>query len=701
MPRQTQKKKYLTFYENNPCLALDLFVYLSVMRSAMKRKKMENNYSKFWIGDNSSLVDDFLGTSKKSYKKDLVAIASYKRAISNFVNIVTGKNIPVKFASKGISFTDNKTVTIGSNLNDKTFDVAVGLALHESSHILLSDFNLLKMIRHNIPDEIFRLGEQKHLLYNGVLKLTKTILNYVEDRRVDQYVFKTSPGYKGYYHSMYNKYFYSKDIDNGLISSEMRTEDIKSYLFRIINLHNPKSQLNALRGLKEIYHVIDFMNIDRLENTKDSLNVALKVVKIILENISKSTSDDENVTTTNSSSMDTNGNSSSDDENVTTTNSSSMDTNGNSSSDDENDDGIETKELSDRQKRLLKKAFDRQENFLDEGPKKTSITKSENRKVEALDNSEATYKDVGKNAGIVDNQDIKCLVIKKFNRRLVESEMFYIADKRNEKWYSKRYNFVENGLRLGKTLGRKLKIRGEETSLKYTRKDSGKIDKRLISELGFGNSNIFSQSFVTKFNKAYLHISVDASSSMSGNKWNKAMTSAIAMIKACDMAGNIEVVVSVRTTHSTHQECIPLIMVVYDSRKDKISKINSLFRSLDATGTTPEGLCFEAIMNDLIPGNSNTDSYFINYSDGQPYFSSGSSRYRYAGWRSVKHTKDMVNKMKMRGLKVLSYYISGSNHVDKYSGGNFKEMYGQDASFISPVNMMSVAKTMNKKFLKK
>jgi len=680
MPRQTQKKKYLTFYENNPCLALDLFVYLSVMRSAMKRKKMENNYSKFWIGDNSSLVDDFLGTSKKSYKKDLVAIASYKRAISNFVNIVTGKNIPVKFASKGISFTDNKTVTIGSNLNDKTFDVAVGLALHESSHILLSDFNLLKMIRHNIPDEIFRLGEQKHLLYNGVLKLTKTILNYVEDRRVDQYVFKTSPGYKGYYHSMYNKYFYSKDIDNGLISSEMRTEDIKSYLFRIINLHNPKSQLNALRGLKEIYHVIDFMNIDRLENTKDSLNVALKVVKIILENISKSTSDDENVTTTNSSSMDTNGN---------------------SSSDDENDDGIETKELSDRQKRLLKKAFDRQENFLDEGPKKTSITKSENRKVEALDNSEATYKDVGKNAGIVDNQDIKCLVIKKFNRRLVESEMFYIADKRNEKWYSKRYNFVENGLRLGKTLGRKLKIRGEETSLKYTRKDSGKIDKRLISELGFGNSNIFSQSFVTKFNKAYLHISVDASSSMSGNKWNKAMTSAIAMIKACDMAGNIEVVVSVRTTHSTHQECIPLIMVVYDSRKDKISKINSLFRSLDATGTTPEGLCFEAIMNDLIPGNSNTDSYFINYSDGQPYFSSGSSRYRYAGWRSVKHTKDMVNKMKMRGLKVLSYYISGSNHVDKYSGGNFKEMYGQDASFISPVNMMSVAKTMNKKFLKK
>ena len=28
------------------------------------------------------------------------------------------------------------------------------------------------------------------------------------------------------------------------------------------------------------------------------------------------------------------------------------------------------------------------------------------------------------------------------------------------------------------------------------------------------------------------------------------MTSAVAMIKACDMAGNIDVVVSIRTTHS-------------------------------------------------------------------------------------------------------------------------------------------------------
>ena len=124
-------------------------------------------------------------------------------------------------------------------------------------------------------------------------------------------------------------------------------------------------------------------------------------------------------------------------------------------------------------------------------------------------------------------------------------------------------------------LGRKLQVRGEESQLKFTRQDSGKIDKRLISELGFGNSNVFSHTLTERFNKAYLHISIDASGSMSGTPWNKAMTSAVAMIKACDMAGNIDVVVSIRTTHGRGNTDVPLIMVCYDSRTDKLVKVKN------------------------------------------------------------------------------------------------------------------------------
>ena len=297
------------------------------------------------------------------------------------------------------------------------------------------------------------------------------------------------------------------------------------------------------------------------------------------------------------------------------------------------------------------------------------------------------------------------MVVKKLTQSLVDSNMFGCASKYNQDRYNtessyREYNFVSEGLRLGSILGKKLKVRGEETSLKYSRQNSGKIDKRLISELGFGNSDVFSQTFVERYNKAYLHISVDASGSMCGDKWNKAMTSAVAMIKACDMAGNIDVVVSVRTTHDGGYRSkvdVPLILVAYDSRVDKLTKVRTLFPSLDVSGTTPEGLCFEAILKDLIPGNSNQDSYFINYSDGQPWYSN--SEIRYAGEGAENHTRKMVSEMRSRGLKVMSYFIGSDRYGVGEDMSSFKKMYGKDASFINATNMMEVSKTMNKKFL--
>jgi nitric oxide reductase activation protein len=138
--------------------------------------------------------------------------------------------------------------------------------------------------------------------------------------------------------------------------------------------------------------------------------------------------------------------------------------------------------------------------------------------------------------------------------------------------------------------------------------------------------------------------------------------------------------------------------VAYDSRVDKLSKVRTLFSSLDVDGTTPEGLCFEAIMKDLIPGNSNQDSYFINYSDGQPYYSNKEINYR--GHDAAIHTRKMVSKMRNMGLKVMSYFI-GDESEKEYVMGSFKRMYGNDSLFINTTNMMEVSKTMNSKFLGK
>ena len=173
------------------------------LREKYSAKNVTNNYSSFWMDSdwntrNTSIFDDEEVNTKP--KTDVVALAGYRRAISNFVTIVTGESdIKVKFNDGDDSYTDGKTVTIGSKLDDKLFDPSVGLALHEGSHIKLSDFDFLRNLSMNIPKEYVERGFKKGFSENEVIANIKFLLNYVEDRRIDNYVFSTSPGYKGYY----------------------------------------------------------------------------------------------------------------------------------------------------------------------------------------------------------------------------------------------------------------------------------------------------------------------------------------------------------------------------------------------------------------------------------------------------------------------------------------------------------------------
>ena len=226
----------------------------------------------------------------------------------------------------------------------------------------------------------------------------------------------------------------------------------------------------------------------------------------------------------------------------------------------------------------------------------------------------------------------------------------------------------------------------------FTRQTSGKIDKRLISELGFDNSNVFSHKLTERYNKANLHISIDGSGSMSGRKWDKAITSAVAMCKAAEMAGNIRVIVSFRYT----QDDKPLVLIGYDSKVNKLNHLK-LWAGIGVTGTTPESLCYEAMMDDYLKSVNGDDNYFINFSDGQPYYSSGDIYYY--GSDAERHCKKQVKIMKNRGIKILSYFVADYEY-DR-DRDSFKNMYGNDASFIKPTNMMEVAKTMNSMFLQK
>ena len=79
-------------------------------------QKIQN--SSFWFDDSNDI--DILTGEKIQLGKDYIKLAATKRAIANFVQIVTGKNIPVKINKKGDSYTDGKTVTISANLKTLT-----------------------------------------------------------------------------------------------------------------------------------------------------------------------------------------------------------------------------------------------------------------------------------------------------------------------------------------------------------------------------------------------------------------------------------------------------------------------------------------------------------------------------------------------------------------------------------------------------
>ena len=692
--------------------------------------------SSFWYDDfetDDIIIDNLSDVEKKSL--DLYKLASSKRAISNFVNIVTNESIPVKFKERGDSYTDGKSVVIGSKIEQpKDFDVAVGLALHEGSHIKLSDFKLLNDLYNLIPTHVSE-GAIKKGVYN-TQEIIKNLWNYVEDRRIDNFVFKSAPGYRGYYRKMYDKYFNDRLIDKALLSDEFTEESVESYMFRIINLHNKNTNLSSLKGLRKIYRIINLKNISRLKSSKDSLDVALEIFKVILGNLNNILSDDTTEPQKGGEGEGSDG--SSDDGQGSSDNTMSdedfnelLDSVGKSPMTGDSDDtqmggsgmnvenlpdnfegGKESKDdsksessvkLTENQKQLLKSKIRKQKKFLDGDIQKKSITKTDSKNLNAIEESGSELKEVGKNAdGYGYARTTQCIVVKKLTRSLWESELFPMTY--NNYWNVEKEGVVKmtyqdevnKGVKLGTMLGKKLQVRGEDKSTVFNRQKVGKIDKRMISSLGFGNENVFQFTEIDSYKKANLHISVDASSSMGGEKWSKTMTNIVALCKAVDMISNLNVQITFRCTSKNK----PYIVMAYDSRVDKFSKVKQMFPALRPNGTTPEGLCFEAIMKQFVPINNDLDSYFLNLSDGQPYFP-GEGFY-YGGAVAETHTNKMVKMIEGMGIQTLSYFITDWEiDEDSSDARSFKRMYGRGAKMIDVTNANQITKTMNQLFLTK
>lgn len=743
--------------------------------------KGRQSVSSFWYDDYDTsydVLETYGGFKPKDFdlfKKtnNLYKLASVRRAISNFVQIVTQKNIPVTFATKSDSKTDGKRVILSADVDDK-FDVSVGLALHEGSHIVLSDFDLLanmndmfnkyQSLQRAIAVDIQRDIEsgittsrwtadtidaqiRKHTcqypkyedLFNEmylstgkigskgqmneeIFGIIGSLTNWVEDRRIDMYIFNSAPGYRDYYTQMYDNYFNDKIVTKGIASDEYTDETFESYMFRIINLMNENTDLSKLKGLRAIYRMVNLKDISRLKSTKDAFQLAIDILSEILKTVpyenaemykgqgqgkgQSGDGDDQNeVEITDIEDGDDDG----DSEGGMNGEVSGKTTAKLGNSDSGKGQAGNTKvKMSDNAKKQLDKKIQKQKDFINGNIKKKNVQKTELEKLQDIQESDTELVRVGNgmDRGSGAMKGVDCIVVKRLTENMLKSEDFPFS---NNDWVTKEPKIsyadeVRRGTTLGTLLGKKLQVRSESRETVFSRLKRGKIDGRMVASLGYDNENVFYTNEVDQFKKANLHISIDYSGSMHGSKLKKCIVSTVAIVKACEMARNINVQVSIRSTDRGSQ-CLPYVAIVHDSRRDSFKQFARFMSILDANNTTPEGLCFEAIMKQLVPSTNESQSYFLNFSDGQPSYSisKGGDEISYSGEPAALHTQKQVKKIKDSGIDVLSYFITeyGENFEHSSDWRIFKQMYGNEAKYVNVENMFEVAKTMNELFLSK
>jgi len=679
--------------------------------------------SNYWLKDSifekkqsSFFTDD--PTLEKESKYDHIQLAQYQRAIANFVRILTGRgDIQVKYNNGGNSYTDGKTITLSPNIKEKEFDTAVGLALHEASHILYTDFD---RTNNYIQETAKRTGSR----HSDEVDQRKLLLNLVEDLYIDAMTYRSAPGYRGYYSSLYQKYFGDKKIVEGLWSRDYAEPTWNNYLFHLINIRNPERNLQALPGLDKMFEMLDLPNVLRMSKFENRLELSVRLFEAIKDYVDATKEYKQQL-----QSQIGNGNGDSEEE-MTQSLNDLLEQMADQESDDEQEgnggsgsgegkftasNGINIQEemegtnaldldkLSDKAKEQLRKLIEGQKEFIKGQPKKGKLSKADQQKVDAWAAVDMEKKTVGANSEF-SKKGLPLYIINEINNAFVEnlggsyglSSYVYSADQKN----------INEAINRGKLLAKKLQLRNEERSLKTSRLDSGKIDKRLLHEIGFDNFDIFQKVNINAYKPSFIHISIDQSGSMRGSKFDAAMEFAAMFATASKYIKNIHLVISMRSTFdgsgrnswsSRAGQNIPYLMYIFDSKKHNIQYIRTMFPKIRSNNLTPEGLCFDGIMKDTIQKSANTEAYFINICDGEPYMNyvSSSGQFIYSGPQAQNHSKKQMQRMEQNGVKFITYFIGS-----KYDFDAVEKCYGKNAILLQRADEIGkITQSMNKKLL--
>jgi len=492
--------------------------------------------------------------------EDPLFLAQVQRGITNFVKILTGKDIPVQYATSGDSMTDGETVYIASNLKEDTIDYTVGLALHEASHVLLTDFGYLNKEKGSVLKYDYGVDEKD-------VENVFTLVNFVEDKRIDNFIYSTAPGYQFYYEELYRKSFYNTIVDENLQNNVFKTPSWDAYFFRIINIFNRNSDLDALPGLQEVRDLLTYNRIKSMQSTRDCVEVAVKIYNIIKPYIRE---------------------------------------------EEEKEDGG-NKQLS-NQEYKTREHVDRQKNFIDSQYRKKRVHKKVKEQVNKLATSDTKIK----YCEINQNTSIPVIVTN-------EWEDYFTSV------FNHHDDDVTKGLSLGRSLLSKLKVRNTTRNDIFENQKKGKLNSRKLFQAGFNKNlfyRIEKENYKDTFIHISLDLS---GSMRGGKLSKTIQTAVAIAYAACHLQNfDVEISLrGTLNKNNSRTEQVPLLGYAFNSKKHSVKHLNK-FRKLTVCGMTPEGICLDEIKKNLPRPSYRQEVYLLNISDGLPNISSMSYNFNTA-----------------------------------------------------------------------
>jgi hypothetical protein len=674
--------------------------------------KARAQHSIYWLGDEA---EELLTQCEPGSPEHLRRLRVIQRAIGNFVQIVTGHNIPVTFSSGKMSYTDGKQVVISADLDPSKIDVQVGLALHEASHCLLSNESLafLPKMEKNFRDlvknsTIVADGAKIGMTEDQVRQLIQMMMNYLEDRRIDLWMYENASGYRPYYQALYDAHWHNPKIDNALRDPKFRDPSVRNYELFVINMTNKHFDVTALPGLDEIRDIVNFTRKGLFARGDEDTNWrrwtgmgsvnhthlpllfadALKMAEIVVRN-SKSVKS-ENQQSQNGQNGQPNDMKGQSGKQVDT-GMPNMDFS------PTNESGAGETEYRPVSGKELDEALEQLRRFLDHKgleEQKEALPQKIQQDLKSLEDAKADFKTV---EGDFLGRNVKCPIIiyREVTKQTVQKDSFPMrfgayGYGRNGGRNPDAERAVADGIRMGQILASRISVVQDDKPLKFTRQETGRIDKRLIAGLGYGNESVFHHIVTEQRQPVDVWLDIDLSGSMAGDKFRNAMTLAVAIAYAAEKNRKMNCTIAVRDGGSSHAH----LAIIYDSKRHKFQRVRDVVPYLSAAGGTPEALCFEAVKEEILKTSKGAKKYFINLSDGEPGhgFKWKGRHYSYGGESAYTHTRRMMQEFRASGITVMSYYIG---HTKQEHAG-FRKMYGQDAHFIDPASVTGIARTLNK-----